>query len=194
MEELKKLDEITQPDERQKAFAVVNRISGQRRPLTLRDIYESASSIKLHDGVPEVIRNHFATAQNLLVYSWFFYPFNVAAHFLALVTVESALKVCLNPKKRTSFKGLVKLAVGRGLVRDEGFSHIRQQSEFDGPREQDTRILPQQVKSYVETLADIMPYLRNELAHGSHMLHPNGASLVRICAEFINQLFPEKSS
>ncbi len=194
MEELKNLDEITQPDERQKAFAVVNRTSGEHRPLTLKDLYENASSIKLHDGVPEIIRNHFATAQNLLVYSWFFYPFAVTAHFLALVTTEFALKERLSPQSRMSFKDLVKSAVSQGLVKDEGFSQVRQQSEFDDHMEQDMGMVSQQLRSYVETLVEIMPYLRNELAHGSGMLYPAGAWLVQICAEFINQLFREKSS
>ena len=92
MEELKKFDDLTMPDERQKAFAIINRASGQYRSRTLQDIYQSASDIKLHSGVPEAVRTHFATAQNLLVYSWFFYPFNVTAEFLAYVTIEFALK------------------------------------------------------------------------------------------------------
>lgn len=194
MEELKKFEEVTLPDERQKAFVLVDRASGQYRPLTLRDVYQNASDIKLHDGVPEVIRTHFATAQNLLVYSWFFYPFNVTAQFLAYVTVEFALKERFKPRKKTSFRELVKLAIEQGLVKDEGFSHIRERSELDEYIEQEVGIESQDIKSYTETLIKAMPYLRNELAHGSRMLHPNGASLVRICAEFINQLFSEKSS
>ena len=194
MEKLKKLDEITEPDERQKAFAVVNQISGECRSLTLKDLHENAVSIKLHDGVPEVIRNHFATAQNLLLYSWFFYPFNVTADFLALVTVEFALKERLKPIIRKSFKELVKQAVSDGLVKDEGFSHFRRYSEFDDDMEEDMGMMSQQVKNYGDILVDVMPYLRNELAHGSGMLYPSGASLIRRCAEFINQLFSEKSS
>ena len=194
MEELKKFEEVTLPDERQKAFAVVNWESGTKRPLMLQDIYRNVSEIKLHDGIPEVVRTHFAAAQNLLVYSWFFYPFNVTAQFLAYVTVEFALKERFKPQKKTSFRDLVKLAIEQGLVKDEGFSHIRERSELDEYIEQEVGIGAQDIKSYTETLIDTMPYLRNELAHGSPMLHPNGTSLVRICAEFINQLFPAKSS
>src|SRR4030067_490441 len=86
MEELKKLEEILEPDKRQKHFAVINWENREHRPLTIEDIYQSAASIKLHDEVPEEIRNHFATAQNLLIYSWFFSPFSVTAEFLAFVT------------------------------------------------------------------------------------------------------------
>lgn len=170
---------------------VVDRASGQFRPLTFREIYEDAATITLHDGVPEVVRSHFAVAQNLLVYSWFFYPFNVTAQFLAYVTVELALKERFKPKEGRSFKELVKLAVAEGLVKDEGFSHLRGRSELDQHTQQEIGLGPQQIKSYAEILIDAMPYLRNALAHGSAMLHPGGASSVRICAEFINQLFPE---
>jgi len=137
MEELKKLEEILEPDERQKHFAVINWETGEHRPLTIEDIHQSAASIKLHDGVPEEIRSHFATAQNLLVYSWFFYPFNVTAEFLAFVTLEHALRKRFNPKKQTSFRDLVRRAVREGLVRDEGFSHIQDKAEPDSPSKEE---------------------------------------------------------
>lgn len=192
MEVLKQLEEVLEPDGRQKLFAVIDHSSGEYRPLMLQDIYRSVASIKLHNGVPEEIRSHFATAQNLLVYSWFFYPFNVTAQFLAFATVELALKIRLKPKRKASFKSLVRSAIEQGLVNDQGFSHIQYLDLNDFPGEE-IAVMPKQTKSYVEILADSMPYLRNELAHGSPMLHPNGASSVRICAEFINQLFLEKS-
>lgn len=194
MEEFKEFNEILNPDERQNAFAVINRVSGHHRPRMLRDIYDSAASIKLHSGVPEEIRNHFAAALNLLVYSWFFYPFNVTAQFLAFVTVEFALKQRLKPEKKVSFKQLLTQAVEEGLIKDEGFSHLREQQEFDEQLSQEMGTLQENVKSYVEILVETMPYLRNELAHGTRMLHPNGASSVQICAEFINQLFPKNGS
>ncbi len=195
MERLKEFDELLNPDERQKAFAVINHVSGHYRSRTLRDIHDSAASIKLHGGVPEEIRSHFATALNLLVYSWYFYPFNVTAEFLAFVTVEFALKQRLNPdQKKASFKQLLTKAVAQGLIKDEGFSHVREQPEVDEHLAHEIGMVSEPVKSYVETLIKTVPYLRNELAHGTCMLHPNGASSVRICAELINQLFPDKGS
>ena len=193
MEELKKLEEVLEPDKRQKHFAVINWEDGSDRPLTLEDIYRSASSIELHDAVPEKIRSHFATAQNLLVYSWFYYPFNVTAQFLAFVALEYALRERLKPEKRISFKNLVRRAVQEGLVREEGFSHIRNGEEPERALQEELGIFPQRVKKYGEILIESIPFLRNELAHGSSMLHPGGVTSVRICAEFINQLFPGKS-
>jgi len=196
MEKLKTFQDLMSPDSRHEAFSVIDDISGHFRPLTLRDVYGSAASIELHDGVPEVIRSHFAVAQTLLVYSWFFYPFNVTAEFLAYVTLELALKerfkVEVTANGKRSFKALVKLAVTRGLVRDDGFTHIRGRSETLFADALEPRNQP--LKSYTDILIDSLPYLRNELAHGSPMLHPNGAASVRISADFINQLFPKSAS
>lgn len=199
MEEFKRFDEILKPDGRQKFFVLWEKASEDQR-LELKDLYEIAEKIRLHEGVPEVIRNHFTTAQNLLVYSWFFYPFNVTAEFLAFVTLEFALKERFALEKgsqkgrETMFKGLVKKAVDEGWVKDEGFSHIHNQSKLNSSSDYGIGISSQQVRSYTETLIESLPFIRNELAHGSSTLHPDGAFSVRLCAEFINQLFTEKST
>lgn len=199
MEELKKFDEILVADERQKHFVFPDPISGYRK-LELKDVYEIAAYIKLHDNVPEVVRDHFSTARNLLVYSWFYYPFSVTAEFLAFVTLEFALKERFDLKKgygkrkEVGFKRLIEKAVKEGLVRDVGFSHIRNQSESPNDYSgYEIEFSSQQVKCYVETLVESLPFLRNELAHGSSILHMDGAFSVRLCAEFINQLFSEKT-
>jgi hypothetical protein len=103
--------------------------------------------------------------------------------------LEHALRERFKPKKQTPFKELVRRAVREGLVRDEGFSHIRDNMDLGNLFEGEHEIFPQQVKKYVEILTESIPFLRNELAHGSPMFHPAGASSVRLCAEFINQLF-----
>lgn len=189
MEDLKKFDEITKPDSRQEYLDIVNDDTGEMRPLTLRDIYAGAASIELSDKVPENVRNHFSTARNLLVYSWFYYPFNVTAQFLAFVSVEMALKTKYKVKKG-SFKELLKRAVDEGLVKNEGFTHI-QQKDKDMPELPAVEMMSENVKSYAKILIEAIPFLRNELAHGSTMLHPDGASSVRISAELINQIFAE---
>jgi hypothetical protein len=61
-------------------------------------------------------------------------------------------------------------------VKNEGFSRVRERSEPDDSLDQVIGVVPQQVTSYTEILIDTMPYLRNNLAHGNPMLHPNGAS------------------
>jgi hypothetical protein len=113
----------------------------------------------------------------------------VTAEFLAFVTLEQALRNRFKPKKQTLLKELVKRAVTEGLVCDEGFSHVQDRAELDSPFEEGFETSRQQVKKYMEILAESIPFLRNEFAHGTPMLHPGGAFSVRLCAEFINQLF-----
>lgn len=187
MEHLKAFNKILEPDERQRNFiATFDPATFDYSHMTLDHLYKEAAAITLDETVPEGIRSHFSTVLNLLVYSWFHYPFNVTAQFLAYTTVEMALKEKLKPKKRTSFKILIERAVNEGLVTSAGFSHIKNNEHY--PILGVERWSPE-TNDYCQTLADAMPHLRNELAHGSNMLHPHGAQSVRICAEFINQLF-----
>ena len=187
---LKAFDEITQPDIRHSMYAIINVQTGDTRPLVLKDFYETASDIKLHEGVPENIRTHFATALNLLIYSWFYYPFNVTAQFMAFVTLELALREKLKANKKASFKSLIQMAVEKGFVKDEGFSHI--QSKGNEPLRPGEDEMQEPVKSYCEGLVTSIPYLRNQLSHGSSMLHLSGELSVKLCADFINQLYPNK--
>lgn len=172
MESLKELDEICEPDQRNLYFDVVDG-EGAALRLTLSDIHQRVSSITLHDGVPEEIRSHFAQAQNLALFSWFFYPFNVIAQLMGFVTVEVALK--RKSGTNASFRGLIEKAVSEGWIKDDGFAIAKLRENPEG--------------SYVEVLSAAIPHLRNRLAHGTTMHHNNALSSLRICAELINQLF-----
>lgn len=194
VEFLKKFQDVTNPDPRYEFFHKIDRSTGSTRPITLEDIYSDVAKITLHAGVPDEIRSHFATSLNLLVYSWFYYPFGVAAHFNALVTIESALKKLFNEEKHVSFARLIEKAVKNGLVKDSGFSMVRDQHRYGGVFGQDPEIDLESIEPYVTTLIKALPALRNSLAHGTYMLHPNGFPLVKICAEFINQLFTKKTN
>ncbi len=188
MESLKPLSELYAPDERQQNIVVItDPESHSFRERTLEDVYAEASDIRLASSVPEKIQSHFSTALNLLAYSWFHYPFNVTAQFLAYVTVELALKEKFQPKKKTSFKKLIQQAVDTKLITASGFSHL-EPTETHQPYLGVETFSPD-VEQYCKTLVDVIPYLRNELAHGSIMLHPNGSQATRICADLINQLF-----
>jgi hypothetical protein len=202
MESLKKLAQICQKDIRQDAIEVMDPTnSGVFRKLTLEDFHRAAESIQLHAGVPEEIRSHFETARNLIVYSWFYYPFNVTAQLTAYTTVEYALRLRSGDRK-TSFKHLLKKAVNARWISDAGFSIARRKAEYT--REQNERLLSiirtqepslvqkysdALVREYSDGLAESIPFLRNELAHGTSMLHEQGEIEVRICSEIINQLF-----
>ncbi len=201
MESLKKFEEICQKDPRQDAFSVLDpRHRGIFRKRTVEDFHQTAESISLHDGVPEEIRSHFATARNLIVYSWFYYPFNVAAQLSAYVSVEFALKHRSGKLgRKSSFSQLLKNAVKKGWISDKGFSHpkarlerIRRMNATCPPELRASE--PALVREYCDALAKSMPFFRNDLAHGSSFLWEAGASQVRACAELINQLFPHPTS
>lgn len=185
MEKLKSFKDILEPDVRQKNFAKFE--SGKFVPIEAKDVYAKARSIILSEHVPEAIHNHFATALNLLAYSWYYYPFNVTAEFIALVSVEMALKERLSSDSKLGFKKLLKKAISLELISSSGFSHISEKKE----------IVPVELEgfyrvdhsNYCQILVETIPELRNAFAHGTNLLHPNGHNSVRICAEIINQLF-----
>jgi len=201
MESLKKFEEICEKDIRQDSFVIFDSTQpGNYRRHTLKDIYQRAERIRLHDGVPDKIRSHFETARNLVVYSWFYYPFNVTAQLCAYTSVEYALRVKAgNPSRRPSFRKLLKMAVEQNWIRDESFSHVKRKhenlrasnegipAEFQIPESE-------LAQEYCKRMIEALPFLRNTLAHGSTMLHNHGAKEVSICADLINQLFPNPSA
>ena len=150
-----------------------------------------AASLNLHDGVPESVRSHFASVKDLVAYSWFYYPFNTTAQFLSYLSVEYALRVRLGASPQDGFKSLIRQAVEQKLITDEGFLHIKPAAEETARIVQALNLPspPPPTKTYVETQIDVLPELRNDLAHGTHMIHPHGASHAHIAMEFINQLF-----
>src|SRR5438874_1938288 len=106
MEQLKLLNEICQADARHQCSVVLDDGMGNFRPLSLKDVYDVAERINVHNGVPDMIRTHFQTARNLYVYSWFYYPFNVAAQLHGFLSAEFALKV--KSGERGGFRRLLK--------------------------------------------------------------------------------------
>jgi hypothetical protein len=194
MESLKQLSEVTEPDGRQKAFVGLDMTNGAIRPFTLEDFHRRAASIELHSGVPEKIRDHFETACHLVIYSWFYYPFNITAQLAAYTSVEFALRTKFQDNQ-SIFKVLLERAVDSGLITDRGFSITTQRAERIKEYNQGLPSefqLPENplVDEYSRQLIQSIRFLRNEIAHGTTMLHHNGASTVRTCAELINQLFP----
>ncbi len=168
---------------------------GGIRKRTLQDFHHTAESIRLHEGVPEAIRNHFQIARNLILYSWFYYPFNVTAELCAYTSAEYALRLRARDRK-TPFAILLKDAVSNGWISDSGFSIPRRKKEAlkrfnEGLPEEFQTPVSSLGNEYCDTLRKTIPKLRNWLAHGDSMLHEHGALTVRICAELINQLFPE---
>jgi hypothetical protein len=197
MESLKTFGEICQRDPRQDFFCIINRIDGTTRKRTLEEFHKRVEKIRLHDGVPEKIRSHFETARNLVIYSWFYYPFNVTAELCAYTSVEYALRIKAGKLSgRPSFRRLLRKAVEENWIRDEGFSHVKRKHDdlraYNEDLPPDFQIRESELaQEYCKNLTESLPFLRNDLAHGSSTLHEQGAFTVQICADLINQLFPK---
>lgn len=174
METLKPYEAVIEPDRRNLSCVVVD-AHGNQRPLDLKFCHEVVAGISLNSKVPLSVRDHFAQAQNLAVYSWFHYQFHVTAEFMSIVTIEFALREKLQAKPSATFKNLIKRAVRENLICDEGFSVAAGK--------------PNGGRRYVDTLIDVLPSLRNDYAHGTQMLHSGSFSSIRTAADFINQLF-----
>ena len=193
MEELKALAALTEPDERQRFFAMVNQSTGMSRPLEIADIYDRATDTILHAGVPEDVRSHFSTAQNLLAYSWFCYPFNVVAELHGYISVEFALRTRFPNLPKANFKDLLERAVTEGILKSDGFTYGQAGERESYPPNMQSPMEPQIVREYVAAVAEAMRKLRNSLAHGSTTLHMKGGTALLVCSEIINQLFPQPS-
>jgi hypothetical protein len=140
METLKPFNEVKEPDNRRVNSYFLDTRTGEARPLLLEDIYSLVEQIKFNNYVPEEVQSHFEMARNLFVYSWFHYPFNVAAQLYSFITIEFALKykytdgspIILSegytPPKPVSFKTLLRRSVKEGLITDAGFLSLKLQN------------------------------------------------------------------
>lgn len=174
MEELIKLGDLGKPDWRNQVYSVINIETGDSRPYDIDDLYYSVEAVTLSNNVPEDIISQFNVARNLAIYSWHSYPFNQVSELKSYSCVEMALRSRVG-KHKYGFRGQIKKAVHLGLIRDEGFSNIENSHHSNN--------------SYSESLKDIIPNLRNGLAHGSTTLHSGAVSTLQWSADFINQLF-----
>lgn len=189
METLKPLAEITEPDFRNQIKVFINQRTGETRRNTLKDMHDAVSDLRLGADVPENIQTQFAVAQNLAVYAWFCYRFHMTAELQALATIEFALRLRLQPatENERHFKTMLRTAVKKGLIKDGGFHY------FPVPPSKKQTVVtksgPKVVDSYSELLVELLPSMRNDLAHGATTLFDGAAGMLRIAADLINQLF-----
>ncbi len=194
--------EAIHPDRIQQYFSVLNRRTGESRPKTLDDHYSRINAFSLNEAVPEKIQIHFEVAKNLLLYSWFVYRFIAAAEMHAYATAEYALRQRIGSTvgKKAGLKKLLEKAVSSGLVEDDGFEHyirLRQRAvEFDAiAQEIRAGVITEPIdpQSYARTLVEVIPQLRNDLAHGGDNLGYGTYLTFSLCRDLINQLFPSQS-
>ncbi len=163
MEQLKPRNELCSPDIRNRNRVDFEHSTGVVTETTCESIYNEVERITISSSTPTDVRNHFETARNLLVYSWFVYSFNITAIMQALASLEMAVREKTGEKK-TPFKSLLeKVFKNRKLVSPLGPA------------------IP---------LSVAISKARNDLAHGSPTLHGMGIPWVSMCAELINELYP----
>lgn len=134
---------------------------------TLKTCHAYVDSVQLTHNAPEDVQRNFNRAKNLSLYAWYVYDFHQVAEMDAISTFEMALKnkfvQCETPAPQ-GLKNLYTRAVELNWI-----------SEHNG---NDGRLL-----------ADY----RNDLAHGTIMLHEQSVRTLAVCAMYINQLYPTTS-
>lgn len=208
---LKSLDQLYEPDERQKFFWG-----------TLEDRHENLSKIILNDNVPIDVRQLFETAKNLSLYSWFVYRFHPVSELISFTALEMALReryLSENPPKANSkshhlnLYKLLQHAKDKKWIVNEKFQSIyrraKHQAEYEKmlkmAEEHDFEKEPsmpieepneEEIKSVmlgidiVKAITENAHKIRNNLAHGSSNLNPNSITTLRTNAELINQIYP----
>ena len=172
--ELRPLDRLTAIDE---THILLAQVTGSM--LSLERLHNTVNSISLSTSVPQDITDQFDVARNLAVYSYFYYPFAQEMQAKLYTVIEYALRRCSGAHGRPHFKQMITDAVEQGLIKDAGFRHIQ---------------TPDPSNPYSRKLPEIIPKLRNTLAHGSNQLTPDLIWPLERAADLINQLFPETTT
>jgi hypothetical protein len=190
----------------------------QGSQFAMQQQHAELSQIQLIECVPLDVRQLFETAKNVSLYSWFVYRFHQVAELVAYTALERALKDRIAHEQgvnadniRGNLSSLLKRAARNNWLKSEKFTATKyfarrqlEQEQFmqmiqenrfgDEPIEvpdiPEAKIDARAAKlNFVEILATGIPHLRNHLAHGGPLLHPDSASTLRVVAEAINQLF-----
>lgn len=187
MEQLKKLAELREPDER-----------SRYRNLTIEDLHSISESLTLGPAVPEHVRNQFEIARHAFIYSWFYYPFLPAAEMYSILAVELALRLKLkevqpglfSKKREPALKELLQMAIKARLLTDMGFNVQIPANEIVmmDPNNPQSKPAPADQR-YCYRILEVLPALRNDLAHGDFALYPGVSHSMARGVELINQLF-----
>lgn len=168
-------------------FVIVNQKTGVQRKPTFADYEARVGDVVFPSEVPEAVQNHLTTAKNLLLYSWYYYPFSDTATLQLSLAVECALKTRLNAKPRDTLAWLLKEAIRQNVLKEDGFprwsSHRRAMQKLhdlgDGSAS----------RPLLDVVVEVLPSFRNTLAHGETFLADSGFLSLYIAADIIDQLF-----
>ncbi len=197
MENLKQIDDILRPDERNLCWVFMS--TGKQ--LAIEDRYAEIASIRVNPTAPEDVRSYFVTLQNLCVYAWFSYDLYALVVFLTFTLIEMALKLRFPHKgiDRRTLKPLLREAIRQKLINEKAFTHIKRIRQQRAESLRMLRRMKNLTRSnlpkndYLTILLESLPNLRNSFAHphGQAIHFPHDAIFsLRFTAEFVNQLFP----
>jgi len=170
METLKPLDQLTAMDVRQELHGY-----------TLAERYQQVAELELSSNVPEDIASAFAVARNLWLYGWFHWPLYPLASFEAWRCIEMTLKsswkkvgsppLSKNPNRRDepSFRQLFRFAWENNWFTNKDFTHFRRSLQARKYLKDLGYEFYDAQDSYVTILKDVLPKLRNDHVHPSHL-------------------------
>ncbi len=187
-EYFKGIEEVEEPDPRNLGYGVLNSLTGETRELGLEDVHRGLTTIVLNTTVPQDIQDHFVTAKHLALYSWYVYRFVMPSQLQAYATLEYALRERITTTKREGLKALLAKATAQGLV------HQHLIRDWPGHNEQIASKTPSSSAKWLESLPEFISVFRNDLAHGSFTLWPDGGRTLRIVADIVNHLYPASDS
>lgn len=202
---MKPLNQITEPDERQKFFAI-----------SLDDLYEELRGTTIGSGAPSRVRELFNTARDLSLYSWFVYDFHPIAELIGFLALEAALRARAEKEKpalaKKKLRAIMNHAVTEGWITEEGIIRRRdiararvqnrkvreaiermQQAGVDTepmeePSEEEITKEAREM-NIIKSVCDAAIDLRNAMAHGENLLSQHSHRRLRMTADLINQLF-----
>jgi hypothetical protein len=180
---LKPPNAILEPDARFKNMVGGIDANGTIRPMSISDLYALVEPLELCPTVPADIREQFDKARHAFIYSWFAYDLVSLAEQQGYQVLELALREKLPPIERKkadeqhwSLRKLLQRAVAHRWLK---------RTDFEAP--------PSYPGGPNICFLDVIAMLRNELAHGSRNLFPNGSLvMLRLCVDILNSLFQEE--
>ena len=156
----------------------------------LADVHRSLEAdVLTAAGVPERLRDHYETCRNLILYSWFVYRFVPVAQLHLYSCLEFALRVRLgrdDDEKPPTFEPLLSLAKQQGVF-DGVYFRTRHEESWPPIRKGNPE--DSDAEWFFDVMAKYLRYFRNNLAHGSITLMPDGGIALRVVCDAVNHLF-----
>jgi hypothetical protein len=177
---LKPTEALLECDPRFRGMITLNPETDESRPMQMNDLRSLVESIELAASVPSAIRDQFDLARNAFVYSWFVYEFAALAEKQSFTVLEMALRRRAHPEESPNtsrspgLRRLLKDATANGWLRPGDF----EMPSVSGSGETQSRL-------------DLLLEFRNHALHGNiHLLPHETPTVLGLCAEVINKLFP----